>query len=61
MVQPGSVIAHPGGERWTFVQRPGPTSGEVLRCEVVVEPAARPFSTLLHMHPLQTEQFEVIS
>jgi mannose-6-phosphate isomerase-like protein (cupin superfamily) len=61
MVQPGSVISQPGGERWKFLQTPGPTTGEPLRFEIVVQPGGTPFSTLRHLHPLQTERFEVIS
>jgi quercetin dioxygenase-like cupin family protein len=59
MIHAGDTIANPvTGERMTFLKTSRQTGGEYLLVEVAVEPNG--FVAAAHMHPKQTERFEVV-
>ena len=60
MIRPGDTLENPvTGERLTFRRTASETNG----AEVLVETAVRPdgFVAAAHVHPYQTERFEVLS
>jgi quercetin dioxygenase-like cupin family protein len=59
MIHAGDTIANPvTGERMTFLKTSRQTGGEYVLVEVAVEPNG--FVAAAHMHPKQTERFEVV-
>jgi quercetin dioxygenase-like cupin family protein len=59
MIHAGDTIANPvTGERMTFLKTSRQTGGEYVLVEVAVEPNG--FVAAAHMHPQQTERFEVV-
>ena len=59
MITPGQTLENPvTGERFTFTDTAATTGGELLAFELGLRPGgAVPIS---HVHPIQTERFEVI-
>jgi quercetin dioxygenase-like cupin family protein len=60
MIQPGDTLENPiTGERLTFVKTSGETGGEAVVVDVTVEPNGAVAAA--HVHPYQTERFEIRS
>jgi quercetin dioxygenase-like cupin family protein len=60
MIRTGDVIRNPvTGEELRFLQTSRDTGGELVEVEVTVEPHG--FVAAAHVHPKQTERFEILS
>ena len=60
MIHAGDIITNPvTGERMTFLKTSAQTGGEYVLVEVTVEPNG--FVASAHLHPKQTERFEVLA
>jgi quercetin dioxygenase-like cupin family protein len=60
MVSAGQTLINPvTGERMTFIRTSADTGGDYVLIELCAEPDA--FVAAAHMHPTQTETFEVVS
>jgi quercetin dioxygenase-like cupin family protein len=60
MITPGQTLANPvTGERFTFIHTAASTSGELLAFELGLRPGGA--VPLPHVHPIQTERFEVVA
>ena len=60
MIRTGDVLHNPvTGELMQFLQTSADTNGEYVHVEVVVEPNG--FVAAAHVHPYQTERFEIVS
>src|SRR3954454_4899618 len=60
VVTPGQTLENPvTGERFTFVQTAVTTGGELLAFELALRPGGA--VPLPHVHPIQTERFEVLA
>ena len=60
MIQAGQTLENPvTGERLTFHATSADTNGEYVVVETTVEPNG--FVAAAHMHPYQTERFEILS
>jgi quercetin dioxygenase-like cupin family protein len=59
MIKPGDTLENPTtGERMTFIRTARETNGDHVLIELVAEPDA--FVAAAHVHPAQTETFEVL-
>lgn len=59
MIKPGQTLENPvTGERFTFTDTAATTGGELLAFELSLEPGGA--VPLPHVHPIQTERFEVV-
>ena len=59
MITPGQTLENPvTGERFTFVETAATTGGELLSFELALRPGGA--VPLPHVHPIQTERFEVV-
>jgi mannose-6-phosphate isomerase-like protein (cupin superfamily) len=59
MIRTGDTIVNPvTGERITFLKTAADTGGELVEIEVAVEPGG--FVAAAHVHPYQSERFEVV-
>ena len=60
MITPGQTLSNPvTGERFTFIHTAASTGGELLAFELGLRP--RGAVPLPHVHPVQTERFEVVA
>lgn len=60
MIRTGDIIENPvTGERMRFVEASDVTGGEYTLIELTLEPHG--FVAMAHMHPYQTETFEIVS
>ena len=60
MIRPGDTIANPvTGERFTFTHTAASTDGELLAFDFALAPGGK--VPIPHVHPIQTERFEVVS
>ncbi|HEV8251279.1 MAG TPA: cupin domain-containing protein [Gaiellaceae bacterium] len=60
MIQAGQTVENPvTGERMIFRKTAADTGGELVEFELVAKPGA--FVAMPHVHPYQTERFEVLS
>jgi len=60
MIRPGDTIANPvTGERFTFTDTAASTDGELLAFDFALAPGGK--VPVPHVHPIQTERFEVVS
>ena len=60
MITPGQTLENPvTGERFTFTDTAGTTDGELLAFELALRPGGA--VPIPHVHPIQTERFEVVS
>jgi quercetin dioxygenase-like cupin family protein len=60
MIQPGDTLENPiTGERFTFTDTAATTNGELLAFELGLKPGGA--VPVPHVHPIQTERFEVVS
>jgi len=60
MITPGQTLENPvTGERFTFTHTAGSTGGELLAFELALRP--RGAVPIPHVHPIQTERFEVVA
>jgi quercetin dioxygenase-like cupin family protein len=60
MIRTGDVVTNPvTGEQLRFVKTAGDTGGEAVVVEVTVEPDG--FVAAAHVHPYQSERFEIVS
>jgi quercetin dioxygenase-like cupin family protein len=60
MITPGQTLENPvTGERFTFTHTAASTGGELLAFELALRPGAS--VPIPHVHPIQTERFEVLS
>jgi quercetin dioxygenase-like cupin family protein len=60
MVRAGQTLVNPvTGERMTFIRTSADTAGEYVLVELRAQPDA--FVAAAHVHPTQTETFEVVS
>ncbi len=60
MINPGDTLENPvTGERFTFRQTAATTDGELLAFELGLRPGGA--VPIPHVHPVQTERFEVLS
>src|SRR5918996_2389679 len=60
MIKPGDTIENPvTGERFTFTDTSATTGGELLAFELALRPGGA--VPVPHVHPIQTERFEVVS
>ena len=60
MIQPGDTLENPvTGERLTFTDTAATTNGELLAFELSLKPGGA--VPVPHVHPIQTERFEVVS
>ena len=60
MITPGQTLSNPvTGERFTFLDTAASTGGELLRFELSLRAGGA--VPLPHVHPVQTERFEVLS
>ena len=60
MIVPGQTLENPvTGERFTFTDTAASTDGELLAFELGLRPGGA--VPLPHVHPIQTERFEVVS
>jgi quercetin dioxygenase-like cupin family protein len=60
MIHAGDTIENPvTGERIRFVKTSRETNGELVEIEVTVQPNG--FVAAAHVHPYQTERFEIVS
>ncbi len=58
-IQPGETLANPvTGERFTFIETAATTNGELLAFELELRAGGR--VPMPHVHPIQTERFEVL-
>src|SRR5918998_1248647 len=58
MITPGQTLENPvTGERFTFTDTAGTTRGELLAFELALRPGGA--VPIPHVHPIQTERFEV--
>jgi mannose-6-phosphate isomerase-like protein (cupin superfamily) len=61
MLKRGDVIANPiSGETFHILDTATDTGGELLRFECLVRPNGRLAAPLYHIHPKQTEVFEIL-
>src|SRR5215207_7785773 len=59
-IHPGQTLENPvTGERFTFTDTAGTTDGELLAFELALRPGGA--VPIPHVHPIQTERFEVVS
>jgi quercetin dioxygenase-like cupin family protein len=59
-IAPGQTLENPvTGERFTFTHTAATTAGELLAFELALRPGGA--VPLPHVHPIQTERFEVVS
>jgi quercetin dioxygenase-like cupin family protein len=59
MITPGQTLSNPvTGERFTFIHTAASTGGELLAFELRLRPGGA--VPLPHVHPIQTERFEVV-
>ena len=59
MISPGQTLENPvTGERFTFIHTAGSTGGELLAFELALRPGGG--VPMAHVHPTQTERFEVV-
>jgi quercetin dioxygenase-like cupin family protein len=59
MITPGQTLENPvTGERFTFIDTAATTGGELLSFELGLRPGGA--VPLPHVHPIQTERFEVV-
>jgi quercetin dioxygenase-like cupin family protein len=59
MITPGQTLENPvTGERFTFIETAATTGGELLSFELGLRPGGA--VPLPHVHPIQTERFEVV-
>ena len=60
MITPGQTLENPvTGERFTFTHTAATTNGELLAFDFAVRPGGA--VPIPHIHPVQTERFEVVS
>ena len=60
MIRPGDEIANPvTGERFTFTHTAASTGGELLAFDFALAPGGK--VPVPHVHPIQTERFEVVA
>jgi quercetin dioxygenase-like cupin family protein len=60
MITPGQTLENPvTGERFTFTDTAASTGGELLAFELALRPGGA--VPIPHVHPIQTERFEVVS
>ncbi len=60
MIKPGDTLENPvTGERFTFTHTAASTDGELLAFDFALRPGGA--VPLPHVHPIQTERFEVVS
>jgi quercetin dioxygenase-like cupin family protein len=60
MITPGQTLENPvTGERFTFIETAATTGGELLSFELGLRPGGA--VPLPHVHPIQTERFEVVA
>jgi quercetin dioxygenase-like cupin family protein len=60
MIRPGDTLENPiTGERFTFTDTAATTNGELLAFELSLKPGGA--VPVPHVHPVQTERFEVVS
>jgi quercetin dioxygenase-like cupin family protein len=60
MILPGDTIENPvTGERFAFIHTAASTGGELLEFDFALRPGGK--VPIPHVHPIQTERFEVIS
>jgi quercetin dioxygenase-like cupin family protein len=60
MIMPGDTLENPvTGERFTFTHTAGSTGGELLAFDFALRPGGA--VPVPHVHPIQTERFEVVS
>jgi quercetin dioxygenase-like cupin family protein len=60
MIQAGQTVENPvTGERMIFRKTAAETGGELVEVELIARPGA--FVFMPHVHPFQTERFEVLS
>jgi quercetin dioxygenase-like cupin family protein len=60
MIRPGDTIANPvTGERFSFTDTAESTGGELLAFDFALAPGGK--VPIPHVHPIQTERFEVVS
>jgi len=59
-IHPGDTVANPvTGERFTFIETAASSNGELLAFDVALRPGGA--VPIAHVHPVQTERFEVVS
>src|SRR5215208_1565093 len=59
-IQPGQTVENPvTGERFTFTHTAASTGGELLAFDFALRPGGA--VPLPHVHPIQTERFEVVA
>jgi len=59
-IRPGDTVANPvTGERFTFIETAASSNGELLAFELALKPGGA--VPIAHVHPVQTERFEVVS
>ena len=59
-IQPGQTLENPvTGERFTFTDTAATTDGELLAFDFALKPGGA--VPMPHVHPIQTERFEVVS
>src|SRR3954466_15103310 len=59
-IKPGDTLANPGpGERFAFTHTAASTDGELLAFDFALAPGGK--VPVPHVHPIQTERFEVVS
>ena len=60
MIAPGQTLENPvTGERFTFTETAATTGGELLAFDFALRPGGA--VPIPHVHPIQTERFEVVS
>src|SRR5919109_3496915 len=60
MITPGQTLENPvTGERFTFTHTAAITDGELLAFDFALRPGGA--VPIPHVHPIQTERFEVVS
>src|SRR5918911_4513380 len=60
MIKPGDTLENPvTGERFTFTHTAASTGGELLAFDFALRPGGA--VPIPHVHPIQTERFEVVS
>jgi quercetin dioxygenase-like cupin family protein len=60
MITPGQTLSNPvTGERFTFTDTAATTGGELLAFDFALRPGGA--VPIPHVHPIQTERFEVVS
>jgi quercetin dioxygenase-like cupin family protein len=60
MITPGQTLENPvTGERFTFTHTAGSTNGELLAFDFALRPGGA--VPIPHVHPIQTERFEVVA